>query len=68
MPAYADKDGKIVCFFQDARKFKMRYAMLGFGDRAKLDEDRMWPVYYALTGLTATEEARIVALLKKATG
>jgi len=66
MPAYANKDGKMVCFFQDARKFKTRYATLGFGDKANLDEGHMWPVYYAVTELTATEEARIVALLKKA--
>ena len=68
MPAYANKDGKMVCFFQDARKFKMRYATLGFGDKAKLDEGHMWPVYFALTELTAADEARIVALLKKAIG
>jgi uncharacterized protein YdhG (YjbR/CyaY superfamily) len=68
MPAYSNKDGKMVCFFQDARKFKMRYATLGFGDKANLDEGHMWPVYFALTELTATEEARIVALLKKAMG
>jgi hypothetical protein len=68
MPAYANKDGKIVCFFQDARKFKTRYATLGFSDRANLDEGRLWPVTFALTELTAAEEARIVALLKKAVG
>jgi uncharacterized protein YdhG (YjbR/CyaY superfamily) len=65
MPAYA-KDGKVVCFFQDARKFKTRYATLGFSDKANLDEGRMWPVTYALNELTAAEEARIVALVKKA--
>jgi uncharacterized protein YdhG (YjbR/CyaY superfamily) len=65
MPAYT-KDGKIVCFFQGAYKFKTRYAELGFNEAAKLDEGAMWPVAYALTKLTATEEAKIVALLKKA--
>jgi uncharacterized protein YdhG (YjbR/CyaY superfamily) len=65
MPAYA-KDGKIVCFFQAAQKFKTRYAELGFSDSAKLDEGGMWPVAYALKDLTAAEEARIGALLKKA--
>lgn len=68
MPAYADKEGKVVCFFQDARKFKSRYATLGFSDKANLDEGHMWPNAYALTELSAAEEARIVALLKKATG
>ncbi len=66
MPAYANKDGKTVCFFQDAHKFKTRYAMLGFSDKAHLDEGHLWPVYYALTELNAAEEARIVALLKRA--
>ena len=66
MPAYANKEDNIVCFFQAADKFKARYALLGFSDEAKLDEGRMWPVYFALTELTAAEEARIVALLKKA--
>jgi uncharacterized protein YdhG (YjbR/CyaY superfamily) len=65
MPAYA-RDGKVVCFFQDARKFKTRYATLGFSDKANLDEGRMWPVTYALAELTAAEEAKIVALVKKA--
>jgi hypothetical protein len=65
MPAYA-KDGKIVCHFQSARKFKTRYATLGFSDTANLDEGAMWPVAYALKGLTAAEEARIGALVKKA--
>ena len=68
MPAYADKDGKMVCFFQSARKFKTRYATLGFGDKAKLDEGHLWPVYFALTELGAAEEARIIALLRQATG
>jgi len=65
MPAYA-KDGKTICFFQDAHKFKSRYAMLGFSDKAMLDDGNMWPAYYALKQLTPAEEARIVALLKKA--
>jgi uncharacterized protein YdhG (YjbR/CyaY superfamily) len=65
MPAYA-KDGKIVCFFQPARKFKTRYATLGFNDSAHLDEGALWPVAYALKELTSAEEARIVELVKKA--
>jgi uncharacterized protein YdhG (YjbR/CyaY superfamily) len=65
MPAYA-KDGKIVCFFQSAQKFNTRYPTLGFSDQANLDEGALWPVAYALTELTATEEARISALVKKA--
>ncbi|MBI4407750.1 MAG: DUF1801 domain-containing protein [Candidatus Kerfeldbacteria bacterium] len=65
MPAYA-KDDKVVCFFQAATKFKTRYASLGFSDTAKLDAGAMWPVAFALKKLTATEEARIAALLKKA--
>ena len=65
MPAYA-KDGKVVCFFQDAQKFKTRYATLGFSDKATLDEGHMWPTAFALTDLTAAEEARIGALVKKA--
>src|ERR1700674_1672488 len=65
MPAYA-KDGKIVCFFQSAQKFKTRYATLGFNDAANLDEGAVWPVAFALTELTAAEEARIGALVKKA--
>ena len=66
MPAYA-KDGKIVCFFQPAQKFKTRYAMLGFSDKANLDEGTMWPVYFAVTTeLTAADEARIGALLQQA--
>ena len=64
-PAYA-KDGKIVCFFQYAAKFNTRYAELGFNDSANLDEGGMWPVRYALKEMTATEEARIRALVKKA--
>ncbi len=65
MPAYA-KDGKVICFFQDARKFKTRYATLGFSDKANLDEGAMWPSAYALMKLTAAEEARITALVKQA--
>src|SRR5215218_5197922 len=65
MPAYA-KDGKVVCFFQSAQKFNTRYATLGFSDTANLDEGAMWPTAFALKELTATEEARIVALVKKA--
>jgi uncharacterized protein YdhG (YjbR/CyaY superfamily) len=67
MPAYA-KDGKVVCFFQSAQKFKTRYATFGFSDTANLDERAMWPVAFALKELTATEEARISALVKKAVG
>jgi uncharacterized protein YdhG (YjbR/CyaY superfamily) len=65
MPAYA-KDGKVVCFFQSAQKFHTRYATLGFNDAANLDEGAMWPVAFALTELTAADEARIAALVKKA--
>src|ERR671932_775125 len=65
MPAYA-KDGNVVCFFQSAQKFKTRYATLGFSDKANLDEGTMWPTAYALTELTAADEARIGALVKKA--
>jgi uncharacterized protein YdhG (YjbR/CyaY superfamily) len=65
MPAYA-KDGKVVCFFQCAEKFKSRYATFGFSDQANLDEGAMWPTSFALKELTAAEEARIGALVKKA--
>ena len=65
MPAYA-KDGKVVCFFQSAQKFKTRYATFGFNDTANLDEGTMWPTAFALTELTAADEARIAALVKKA--
>jgi uncharacterized protein YdhG (YjbR/CyaY superfamily) len=65
MPAYA-KDGKVVCFFQPAQKFKTRYATFGFSDAANLDEGTMWPTAFALTKLTADDEARIGALVKKA--
>jgi uncharacterized protein YdhG (YjbR/CyaY superfamily) len=67
MPAYS-KEGKVVCFFQDARKFKTRYATFGFSDKAALDEGHMWPNSFALMELTASEEARIAALVKKAVG
>jgi hypothetical protein len=67
MPAYA-KDDKVICFFQSAQKFKTRYSTFGFSDAAKLDEDALWPVAFALKELTAPEEARIVALVKKAVG
>ena len=65
MPAYA-KDGNVVCFFQSAQKFKTRYATLGFSDKANLDEGAMWPTSFALKGLTAAEEKKIGALVKKA--
>jgi uncharacterized protein YdhG (YjbR/CyaY superfamily) len=65
MPAYA-KDGKVVCYFTSAHKFKTRYATFGFSDEANLDEGALWPVAFALKELTATEEARISALVKKA--
>jgi uncharacterized protein YdhG (YjbR/CyaY superfamily) len=68
MPAYANKDGKVVCFFRDAGKFKERYAMFGFNDSAKLDQGSMWPVAFALTKLTAADEKKIAALVKKAVG
>ncbi len=67
MPAYA-KDGNVVCFFQSASKFKSRYATFGFSDKANLDEGGMWPAAFALKELTAAEEARISALVKKALG
>ena len=66
MPAYAQKDGNVVCFFQSAQKFKTRYATLGFSDKANLDEGRMWPTAFALKELTAAEEAKIGALVKEA--
>ena len=65
MPAYA-RDGKVVCFFKSAEKFNSRYATFGFEEAAKLDEGAMWPTSYALTKLTAADEARIAALVKKA--
>src|SRR5687767_4838922 len=66
MPAYADKDGKVVIYFQSADKFKSRYATVGFSDEANLDEGAMWPTSFALKELTAAEEAKIGALVKKA--
>jgi uncharacterized protein YdhG (YjbR/CyaY superfamily) len=66
MPAYANQDGKVVCFFQTAQKFNTRYSTFGFNDSANLDEGVMWPVAFALKELTAAEEARISALVKKA--
>ena len=65
MPAYA-KDGKVICFFQSAEKFKARYATFGFNDAAKLDSGAMWPVAFALKELTAADEKKIAALVKKA--
>lgn len=65
MPAYA-ADGNVVCFFQSAGKFKARYATLGFTDKAKLDDGRMWPTYYAIKTLTAADEAKIAELVKRA--
>jgi len=68
MPAYADKDGKVVCFFQSAAKFGARYATFGFNDSANLDEGVMWPTAFALKKLTSTEEKKLAALVKKAAG
>jgi len=68
MPAYADDDGQVVCFFQSAQKFKTRYATLGFSDKAHLDDGQMWPTAFALTELNDAEESRIAALVKKAVG
>jgi uncharacterized protein YdhG (YjbR/CyaY superfamily) len=65
MPAYA-KDGKVVCFFQSAAKFKARYGTIGFSDKADLDDGNMWPTYFALKQLTAAEEKKIARLVKKA--
>ena len=65
MPAYA-KDGKVVCFFQPADKFKARYSTLGFSDPANLDDGNMWPTSYSLTKLTAADEVKIIELVKKA--
>jgi uncharacterized protein YdhG (YjbR/CyaY superfamily) len=66
MPAYANQEGKVVCFFQSAQKFNTRYATLGFNDSANLDDGAMWPTAYALKALTAAEETKISALVKKA--
>ena len=67
MPAYENKDGKVVCFFQTAQKFNTRYSTFGFNDSANLDEGAMWPVAFALKELTSAEETKIAALVKKAT-
>jgi uncharacterized protein YdhG (YjbR/CyaY superfamily) len=66
MPAYANKDGKVICYFKNAGKFKMRYSELGFNDAANLDEGAMWPIVYAVTKLTKADEDRIVQLVKQA--
>ena len=66
MPAYANKEGKVVCFYRNAGKFKERYAMFGFNDSAKLDDGSMWPIAFALTKLTKADEAKIAKLVKKA--
>jgi hypothetical protein len=66
MPAYANKDGKVVCHFQAAQKFNTRYPTLGFSDSANLDDGALWPVAFALKEMTAAEESRIIALIKKA--
>ena len=68
MPAYANKDGKVVLFFRNAGTFKERYAMFGFNDSAKLDDGSMWPIAFALTELTAADEKKIAALVKRAVG
>lgn len=66
MPAYANKHGKVICYFKNAGKFKSRYSELGFNDAASLDDGDMWPIVYALTNLTKTDEARITKLVKQA--
>jgi len=66
MPAYANKEGKVVCFYRNAAKFKERYAMFGFNDSAKLDDGSMWPIAFALTKLAKADEARIAKLVKQA--
>jgi len=66
MPAYANRDGKVVCFFQDAKKFQARYSSFGFNDTAKLDDGNLWPTSFALKKITPAEEKKIVALLTKA--
>ena len=68
MPAYANKDGKVICYFKNAGKFKMRYSEFGFNDAASLDEGSMWPIVYAITKLTKSDEARIVKLVEQAVG
>ena len=66
MPAWANKDGKVVCYFQDAAKFKSRYATFGFSDQANIDAGAMWPTSFALTELTSADEKKIATLVKKA--
>jgi uncharacterized protein YdhG (YjbR/CyaY superfamily) len=66
MPAYANKEGKVVCYFKDAGKFKARYSELGFAEAANLDDGSMWPIVYALTKLSKTDEARIAKLVEQA--
>jgi uncharacterized protein YdhG (YjbR/CyaY superfamily) len=66
MPAYANKDGKVICYFKNAGKFKSRYSEFGFNDSANLDDGAMWPIVYALTKLTKSDEARIVKLVEQA--
>ncbi len=66
MPAYANKDGKVICYFKNAGKFKMRYSEFGFNETANLDEGSMWPIVYALTKLTKSDEARIAKLVEQA--
>jgi uncharacterized protein YdhG (YjbR/CyaY superfamily) len=66
MPAYANKDGKVICYFKNAGKFKMRYSEFGFNDSANLDEGAMWPIVYAVTKLTKADEARITQLVEQA--
>ena len=66
MPAYANKEGRVICYFKNAGKFKMRYSELGFNDAANLDEGSMWPIVYALTKLTKADEARIAKLVEQA--
>lgn len=66
MPAYANQDGDVICFFQPAQKFKARYAQFGFNDKARLDKGAMWPVAFALKELTASDEKKLAALVKKA--
>src|SRR5579862_5990989 len=68
MPAYANKDGKVICFFRGSEKFKERYMTFGFNQEAKLDAGSMWPIVYALTELTAADEKRVAELVKKAVG
>ena len=68
MPAYADEDGKVICYFRNASKFKTRYATFGFSDRAKIDDGTMWATDFAIAGLTTADEQRITELVKKAVG